>query len=249
MVDLFSDRIAFERDIQFGDTFTVVYTARRTMDGEELSPGPVKAASIFNRGKMIAVIRHTGADGKTAYFNEEGKPIGNNFLRFPLQFTRISSVFSKSRFHPILRVRRPHNGVDFAAPLGTPVRSVADGTVVIASVRGGAGRMVEIRHNDRYSTAYLHLSRIAGGVSPGMRVRRGQVIGAVGMTGYATAPHLHFSFYDRGVYVDPLKIHLPTMQASTTPIPVAVLTATLQMLRDQRATIMLASSGSAEPEV
>ncbi len=246
VVDLFSDRVAFERDIHEGDTFTIVYSERRTADGELLAPGPVKAASIYNRGKMLAVIRHTGTDGKSGYFDEQGKAIGDSFLRYPLQFTRISSLFSRSRFHPILKIHRPHNGVDFAAPIGTPVRTVADGTVVVAGVRGGAGRMVEIRHNEKYSTTYLHLSRISSGIVSGSRVRRGQVIGAVGMTGYATAPHLHFGFYDRGRYVDPLRVHLPVLMQTTTPIPVQALAEALQLLKRERESVMIAAAEAAK---
>src|SRR5690606_9435869 len=134
---------------------------------------------------------------------------------------------------PVLGQKRPHNGVDFAAPVGTPVRSVADGVVVSAGFFGHAGNMVKIKHGDRYSTAYLHLSRIGKGIRPGSRVTRGQVIGAVGMTGLATGPHLHFSVFDRGAYVNPLSIDLPRMPSTTEQIPANYLQATLHRLAEQ----------------
>ena len=153
------------------------------------------------------------------YVDETGVKLGNYFLRYPLKFTRISSVFSKSRFHPILKKSRPHNGVDFAAPTGTPVRSVGDGTVIDAGYRGGAGNMVKIKHNDKYSTAYLHLSKFAKGIKKGVKVSRGQMIGAVGKTGWATGPHLHFSLYIDNKYVDPFKVNIPKVSSSNVKAP------------------------------
>jgi murein DD-endopeptidase MepM/ murein hydrolase activator NlpD len=198
LVDLLSDRIEFRKDLQPGDSFTVVYNERRTESGMELEPGPIQAATVNTGGKMVMAIRHIGNDKKAYYYDGEGNVLGNYFLRYPLQFTRISSVFTTARFHPVLKITRPHNGVDFAAPIGTPVRTVADGVIEYASYNGEGGNMIRIRHDDRYTTAYLHLSKIAAGLRPGLRVSRGQVIGAVGMTGLATGPHLHFSLYDHG---------------------------------------------------
>jgi murein DD-endopeptidase MepM/ murein hydrolase activator NlpD len=136
-----------------------------------------------------------------------------------VRFSRISSQFSKSRFHPVLKRRRAHNGVDFAAPIGTPVRSVADGVIVSAGYAGGSGNMVKIKHGARWQTAYLHLHRISKGIRKGLKVTRGQVIGSVGKTGLATGPHLHYSLYDRGRYVDPMKTQLPKMPGKYDPIP------------------------------
>ncbi len=233
LVDLFASRVEFRRDLQPGDSFSIVYTERHLEDGQRISPGPIQAASLQNNGQMLAAVRHTGADNQARYYDEGGKPLGNYFLRYPLRFTRISSVFNKSRFHPILKSRRAHNGVDFAAPTGTPVRAVADGIVSVAGYKGGAGKMVKISHGSRWATAYLHLSQISSGITNGMRVKRGQVIGKVGMTGYATGPHLHYSLYDNGRYVDPLTVKLPSMPENAKPIPADILQAAVKRLNRQ----------------
>ncbi len=215
LVDLFSNRVSFHRDIQKGDRFTIIYRARELIDGTPLSGAEILAASLQIGGQSLSAIRYVGTDGKARYFTEDGTLLGTAFLRYPVKFSRISSHFNRSRFHPVLKRRRPHNGVDFAARTGTPVRSVADGKVVFAGRKGGNGIMVKIRHSDRYTTAYLHLSKLAKGIRRGTKVTRGQWIGNVGMTGLATGPHLHYSFYDRGRYVDPLKIKLPTVERLT----------------------------------
>ncbi|MCB0310392.1 MAG: peptidoglycan DD-metalloendopeptidase family protein [Bdellovibrionales bacterium] len=240
MVDLFGAKIEFTRDLQPGDTFTIVYTDRTLENGEQLPPGAVIAASITNSGEMLAAVRHIGSDGKERFYDEDGDPLGSYFLRYPVQFTRISSVFNTARFHPVLKVRRPHNGVDFAAPTGTAVRSVADGVIISAGYSRGGGNTVKIKHSDRYQTAYLHLSRISKGIRKGSRVKRGEVIGAVGMTGLATGPHLHFSLYDYGRYVDPLKVELPVMPLEGASIPKTLLVQTLDMLRHEDNKIRLA---------
>ena len=212
LVDVFSDRINFRRDFRLGDSFSVVYDEKRLADGTITESGPVLAAVIEVGGKAFYAIRHVGSDGQARYFDREGKHIANTFLRYPVKFSRISSRFNKARFHPILKRYRPHNGVDFAAPTGTPVRSVADGVITFAGWKGPAGKMIKIKHTHRYSTAYLHLSRIDKGIRKGARVKRGERIGAVGTTGRSTGPHLHYSFYDRGRYVDPMKIKLPRVE-------------------------------------
>lgn len=210
-VDLFSDRVEFKRELQSGDRFTLVYRKRDPLKLSKAGEPVIIAAAMEVNGKQLFVARFQGADGKYRYFDERGQPLGNTFLRYPLKFSRISSYFTNSRFHPVLKKNRPHNGIDFAAPVGTPVRSVADGVVEQAGYNGGAGNMVKIKHGDRYSTAYLHLHSITKGVKAGARVKRGDVIGGVGSTGLSTGPHLHFSFFDRGTYVDPFKIKLPTL--------------------------------------
>lgn len=210
LVDLFSDRIRFRQDFRAGDRFTVVFN--ETMVGEsQAGLGAILAARLDVNGAEHVAIRYVGSDGKARYFDGEGKLLGNTFLRYPLKFSRISSEFSKSRFHPVLKRSRPHNGVDFAAPHGTPVRSVSKGTVTFAGRKGGNGLMVSIKHSERYQTVYCHLSKIDPAVRRGKSVARGQVIGAVGSTGLATGPHLHFGFFDNGKYVDPLKVKLPTV--------------------------------------
>ena len=212
LVDLFGDRISFHRDFRKNDEFSIVYRDTVLEDGTSLGFGTILAAALEVGGNIFCAVRYVGADGKARYFDQDGELLGAAFLRYPVKFSRISSSFSRSRFHPVLKRRRPHNGTDFAAPTGTPVRSVADGRVTFAARKGGNGNMVKIRHTNRYTTAYLHLHRIAKGIRRGSRVERGQVIGTVGMTGLATGPHLHYSFYDRGRYVDPLKVKLPKIE-------------------------------------
>jgi murein DD-endopeptidase MepM/ murein hydrolase activator NlpD len=211
LVDLFSDRVEFRKDFRVGDRFTVIFREHVLENGTALSGGDILAAAISVNGELYVTARYVGSDGKSRYFDREGNLLGNMFLRYPLQFSRISSVFSDSRFHPVLKIKKPHNGVDFAAPVGTPVRAVANGKVLFAGWSGPNGIMVKIAHTDRYSTAYLHLSKLAPGIKKGVTLSRGQVIGAVGTTGRSTGPHLHFSFYDKGRYVDPLNIKLPRM--------------------------------------
>lgn len=246
-VDLFSDRVEFRKDLKPGDTFTIIYTQRKLRDGTWLTPGPIKAASIKANGAIKAVIRDTDSSGKSRVYDENGHTLGNYFLRYPLQFTRISSVFSEARFHPILNIKRPHNGVDFAAPIGTPVRTIAEGIVEAAGSFGDSGTMVKISHNKTYSTAYLHLSKIAPGIQKGAHVARGQLIGAVGMSGLATGPHLHFSLYQNGVYIDPLKAKLPNMLDGETLTPPSYVLATLKSLRHQHDILSMASVAGVNP--
>ena len=247
LVDLLGTRLEFRRDLQPGDYFTVTYK-QRLVGGKALeeSSGQTIVAASINRGtNMFAVIRHTGKDGVSRYFDERGAPVGNYFLRYPVQFSHISSAFSTARFHPLLQRFRPHNGIDFAAPIGTAVRAVADGIVREAGFRGEAGNTIRLSHGSRYSTAYLHLSKIFSGVRPGMRVTRGQIIGAVGMSGLATGPHLHFSLYDGGRYIDPLKAALPNLGTELEHLPREVLVTALNSFRNLQQALMLASAAPA----
>lgn len=211
LVDMFGNKIEFTKDIHPDDTVVIIYEERSFADGTILSPGRVIAASIACGRTVHSAVTHLDSDGKQQYIDQNGDVIGNYFLRYPLKFSRISSVFSKNRFHPVLKRNKPHNGTDFAAPTGTPVRSVANGTIEQATYHRGNGNWVKIKHDDTYSTAYLHLSKIAKGIKKGVKVERGQLIGNVGSTGMSSGPHLHFSFYKNGKYVDPMKIDLPTM--------------------------------------
>lgn len=152
-------------------------------------------------------------DGESkGYYSSDGSSLRRMFLKSPIHFARISSRFQKKRFHPILKIHRPHNGVDYAARRGTPVRAVGDGTILLAGRRGGAGNMIKIRHNSTYQTAYLHLQNFAKGIRKGTRVKQGQIIGYVGSTGMSTAPHLHFEFYQNGRFVDPLGRKFPSAE-------------------------------------
>lgn len=229
-VDLLGERIEFRRDIRRGATFSIMYALGVSTGGKPGRAGVLLAASLKNNGRTMAAIRYEDSQGKSAYYDETGQVLGKQFLRYPLKFSRITSVFSTSRFHPILNRSRPHNGVDFAAPVGTAVRSVADGTVTVAGTRGEAGTMLRISHGDRYSTAYLHLSSIVRGLAVGSRVRRGQIIGAVGMSGAATGPHLHFALFDHDAYLNPLKSKLNFVTANSAKMPQAALRLALQQL-------------------
>lgn len=204
-VDLFGERIEFNKDLQPGDTFTISYQERVTDDGVVVDTGTISAASIVIRGKMYAVVRDVAKDGTVRYFNEKGEIPTKGFLRYPVKYTRISSMFSHARFHPVLKIKRPHHGVDFSAPIGTPVRSVGEGTVVYAGYSASGGNMVRIAHGSRYTTEYMHLSRITKGLRKGSHIDRGSVIGAVGNTGLSSGPHLHYALFDKGKYVDPMR--------------------------------------------
>ncbi len=193
--------------IQKGDNFTALYE-ELSVDGEPIGLGNILSARFKHAGKDQYAFRYV-QDGTADYFDEKGQSLRRAFLKAPLKFSRISSKFSNSRLHPVLRIRRPHHGVDYAAPKGTPVHSIGAGTVTDVRYAGGAGRMVKIRHNSTYSTAYLHLSGYAKGIRSGARVQQGQVIGYVGSSGLSTGPHLDFRFYKNGTPVDPLKVESP----------------------------------------
>jgi murein DD-endopeptidase MepM/ murein hydrolase activator NlpD len=241
-VDLFSARVEFQKDLQPGDTFTVSYDERVVEGGKVLESGSIKSASLFLSGEMYAVVRDVATDGAVRYFDEKGEMPTKAFLRYPVQFTRIGSMFSHARFHPILRVSRPHNGVDFSAPIGTPVRTVGDGVVVFSGFTPSTGYMVRIAHSSQYTTEYMHLSRISPAARKGARVSRGGVIGALGNTGLSTGPHLHFGLFDRGKYVDPMKAKViqatPEIKA-----PKAVLAAIAEMKKTHKELALTVASG------
>ncbi len=238
-VDLFSNRVEFTKDIQLGDSFTVIYEDRVSEDGERLAPGAIKAASIQLSGKMLAVVRDVAKDGTVRYFDEKGSMPTKAFLRYPLKYSRISSMFAFSRFHPVLKISRPHNGVDFAAPLGTPVRTVGDGVVVQAGYGSSTGNVVRIKHNDRYTTEYMHLNSISKTLRKGARVGRGDVIGTVGRTGLASGVHLHFGLFDKGKYIDPMKAKIMDSPSEIRP-PAAVM-AMIEDLKKAHASVNVAS--------
>ncbi|MGD2063808.1 MAG: peptidoglycan DD-metalloendopeptidase family protein [Nitrospirota bacterium] len=200
--------IEFAVDIRPGDTYNILFQ-EKWRNGEFVDYGKVLAATIHNRGEEHSAVYFKDSTGFEDYFDPTGHSMRKQFLRSPVNYTRISSRFTRRRFHPILKQVRPHLGVDLAAPRGTPVRSVGDGRVLIARRKGGSGNMVKIRHSERYMTAYLHLSRFAKGVREGARVEQGQVIGYVGSTGLATGPHLCYRFYVNGRYVNPLTVKFP----------------------------------------
>jgi murein DD-endopeptidase MepM/ murein hydrolase activator NlpD len=173
------------------------------------------AARFVNRGEAFEGFRFPDEKGQPSYFNPEGDSLRKVLLKAPLSFRRISSGFSHRRFHPILKYYRPHTGVDYAAPTGTPVWSVGDGKVIRRGRTRAAGNYVRIRHNGMYTTQYNHLSRFARGTRPGSTVTQGQTIGYVGSTGYATGPHLDYRLYYRGKPIDPRKVKAPSCK----PVP------------------------------
>lgn len=245
LVDLFSDRVEFRKDLKRGDSFSIVYQETRDAFGRVTSVGPIQAAAIRNQGQLRVAVRYVGKDGKARYFDEKGKTGEGGFLRYPLKFSRVSSVFSDARFHPVLQRWRPHNGVDFAAPVGTPVRTVGDGIVTSAGYNGAGGLTVKIKHSERYTTAYLHLSQIDRSVRPGTRISRGAQIGRVGATGRCTGPHLHFSLYDNGQYVDPFKAKPLFMVEQENVIPKDILVAHLRQLEEQHLAVALVPGSGA----
>ncbi len=193
--------------IQKGDNFTAIYE-ELYVDGEPIGLGNILSARFNSGGKDNFAFRFD-QDGQSDYFDDKGQSLRRAFLKAPLKFSRISSHFSNSRMHPVLRIRRPHHGVDYAAPKGTPVHTIGNGTVIEARYAGGAGRMIKIKHNSTYSTAYLHLSGYAKGIDKGSHVQQGEVIGYVGSSGLSTGPHLDFRFYKNGTPIDPLKVESP----------------------------------------
>jgi murein DD-endopeptidase MepM/ murein hydrolase activator NlpD len=207
MAEIFSGEVDFNNEIQPGDSFELLFE-KSLREGEFAGYGPVIAAQLTNRGRILQAFRFEGTDGKPAYYNEEGRSLRRFFLASPLRFEpRITSGFTHRRLHPIHRTYRPHLGVDYAAPQGAPVVAVADGTVVSAAWAGEGGRMVRLRHMGGYESYYLHLSAFAPGVRAGARVSQGQLIGRVGMTGSATGPHLDYRLRKNGVFVNPVAEH------------------------------------------
>ena len=208
LVELYGWDIDFALDIRKGDRFQVIYE-EKYKDGEKVQDGPILAAEFINRDKPYFAVRYTQPDGYTSYYNQDGFSMRKAFLRTPLKFSRISSGFSLARKHPILNKIRAHRGVDYAAPMGTPVKATGDGTVSFTGTKGGYGRVIILRHGEKYSTLYGHLSRFARGINNGQRVKQGQIIGYVGMSGLATGPHLHYEFRIHGVHYNPLTVELP----------------------------------------
>ena len=196
--------------LQKGDSFKVVYE-EMSIDEKPLGISKIFGAQYTGSGATITAIPFI-QDDKESYFDTEGNSMRKAFLKAPLQFSRVTSRFSGSRMHPILRIRRPHYGVDYAAPVGTPVLAIGDGRVTQTSFENGSGRMVRIVHNSVYSTAYLHLSRFGAGIAPGVFVKQGDIIGFVGSSGLSTGPHLDFRFYMNGSPVDPLSVKAPPVE-------------------------------------
>lgn len=194
--------------LQKGDTYKAIYD-EQYVDGKYISLGKVMATMFYHAGDSMYAF-YFEQNGKGDYFDEEGKSLQRTFLKAPLRFSRISSKFSHSRLHPVLKIRRPHHGIDYAAAAGTPVYTVGDGIVVKKGYqKRGGGNYITIKHNGTYSTTYMHLKAYAKGIKVGSNLKQGELIGYVGATGLATGPHLDFRFYRNGKPVDPLKVESP----------------------------------------
>jgi murein DD-endopeptidase MepM/ murein hydrolase activator NlpD len=200
-----------------GAKFQIQFEELRNPDGAGTIPGQLLSVRVVEAsGKIHEGIWFQQPGEKSgSYYTSKGLALGRHYLRFPVSFTRISSGFTHARLHPVLNRTRPHYGVDFAAPTGTPVRAVGDGKVEMAAWHGGNGRYVQIRHDDVFESGYGHLSRFANGIRPGVNVRKGDIIGYVGSTGLATGPHLHFVMYKNDVYIDPLSAAAPRAKQLT----------------------------------
>ncbi len=213
LADIFAWDIDFSRSVRFGDEIRVLYERlyRTDASGEDhyVGPGRILAARYIGAAGDHAAIYFESGQGRGGYYRPDGSSVERNFLMVPVRNSRVASAFSNSRLHPILRIWRPHHGIDYAAPEGTPIWAVADGTVTHSGRAGGFGNLVKIRHSDGYVSYYGHLSRFASGMAHGQKVRQKQVIGYVGHTGLATGPHVCFRMSKDGRFVDPARLQLP----------------------------------------
>lgn len=208
LAELFGGDIDFLQDLRRGDRFSVLYETRY-VEGEPVGTGRIVAAQFENRGTRFTAFHWQDADGRDAWYTEDGRITRKAFLRSPMEFSRITSGFTLARLHPIFQTLRAHKGVDYAAPTGTPVRATADGVVASVGVQGGYGNTIVLRHQGAHSTLYAHLSRFAPALRNGARVRQGDVIGYVGATGWATGPHLHYEFRVNDEARNPLTVAMP----------------------------------------
>jgi len=214
LADIFAWQIDFEREVRVKDRWRIS-VEQKFVNDEPIGWGSIIAAEYENQGRVYSAALFRMNNKNLGYFAPDGSSLKRMFLKSPIRYGRISSRFKRKRFHPILKINRPHNGVDYAAPKGTPVRAVGSGTILVAGYRGGSGNMIKIRHNSVYETAYKHLSGFAKSVRSGSRVEQGQVIGYVGSTGLSTGSHLHFEFFRSNRYVDPLGQQFPAAD----PVP------------------------------
>jgi murein DD-endopeptidase MepM/ murein hydrolase activator NlpD len=208
LANVFAWDIDFVLDIREGDRFTAVYE-QIYQDGKYLHDGEVLAAEFVNNGKVYRAVRFAADSGRASYYTPDGLAMRKAFLRAPVEFSRVSSVFNPHRMHPILNLIRGHMGTDYAAPTGTPVHAAGDGRVSFAGRKGGYGNAVVLAHTSSVSTLYGHMSRFARNVRTGTRVQQGDVIGYVGMSGLATGPHLHYEYLVNGVHKNPQTVQLP----------------------------------------
>ncbi len=208
LVGIFGWDIDFALDIRKNDRFALLYE-ELYMNGEKLHNGNIVAAEFTNQGRSFKAVRYTDPKGNSNYYSPDGHSMRKAFLRSPVDFRRISSRFSRERFHPVLGKKRPHRGVDYAAGTGTPIKASGDGKIIFRGTKGGYGRTVILQHGGKYTTLYAHMSGFKRGQRVGTRVKQGQIIGFVGKSGLATGPHLHYEFRVSGVHRNPLTVKFP----------------------------------------
>lgn len=208
LANIFGYDIDFALDIQKGDHFKVMFE-EQFLDGKKIGTGAILSAEFTNGGKTYRAVRYTNKDGITRYYAPDGKGLNKAFLRTPVDFAKISSSFSLARKHPVLNTIRAHKGTDYAAVIGTPIRSTGDGKIIFAGRKGAFGNCIIIQHGQGYQTLYGHMNSFAKGISTGSRVGQGQVIGSVGKTGLASGPHLHYEFHVNGQVRNPVTVQLP----------------------------------------
>jgi len=208
LANIFAWDVDFALDLRAGDRFAVIYE-ELYRDGEKVRNGNIIAAEFVNQGRTYRAVAYAEDGGKPQFYTPEGKSLRKAFLRTPVDFRRISSQFNPSRLHPVLGVKRPHMGVDYAAATGTPIRAAGNGKVIHVGWKGGYGRTVILQHGSRYSTLYAHMSRFANGLKVGDKIKQGDLIGYVGSSGLASGPHLHYEFRVDGVHRNPLTVTLP----------------------------------------
>ncbi len=209
LADIFTWDVDLEKEIHKGDSYKILYEERSRKGQESKSSLRILAAELISAGQKLTAIYFEKQKGQGNYYDLEGRSLARSFLRFPLEFTSITSHLAHSRFNPILKVNLPHNGVDFAAQRGTPVRAVGDGIITQAGWNGSYGKAIDVQHDSTYMSRYAHLDRFAEGIQNGTPVKKGQIIGYVGSTGRSTGPHLHFELHKDQQVVDPLSVDFP----------------------------------------
>jgi len=244
--DIYGWDVDFQYDLRYGDRLDLV-VEERFVEGKFIGYGEILSAEFRVNGTVLPVVRFRDPDGIGSYFTPDGDSLRRAFLRSPVKHSRISSRFSMRRVHPVTGVARAHRGVDYAAAPGTPVQATADGVVEEARYGSEPGRFVRLRHGGSYTSVYMHLSRIEGGVTPGTVVKQGQILGYVGKTGNATGYHLHYGLEQGSRYVDPLRLQFP----AANPVPadhwgrfVAQRDQSLEALRAGQANVAAAVAGA-----
>lgn len=208
LAEIFGWDIDFALDVRAGDSFSVIYEEKYWL-GRKIDDGPILAAEFVNKGHVYRAIGMRAPSGQLRYYTPTGRSLRQAFLRTPVKFSRVSSGYSDTRYHPILKLWRAHTGIDYAAPAGTPVRATASGTIMSIGWNGGYGRSIEIDHGNTYSTLYAHLLRYRSDLHTGSHVEQGDVIGYVGSSGLATGSHLHYEFRVNGEHRNPLAYQSP----------------------------------------